>query len=78
MHCTVDDETQKSTDGSDSDTSVKSANVNAFGEVKTSQYNRPPRGKKQLDMREKIPTRRSRHIKEILKLKWEMEQVNFI
>ena len=57
---------------------MKPANVNAFGEVKTSRYNRPPRDKKELDMREKIPTRRSQCIKEILKSKSEMEQVSFI
>ena len=78
IHCTVDDDREKSTDGSDSDTSVKPADVNAFREVKTSRYNRPPRDKKKLDMREKIPTRRSCCIKEILKSKSEMEQVSFI
>ena len=36
--------------------------TNAFGEAKTSRHNRPPRSKKLLEKREKIPTRKSKHI----------------
>ena len=39
--------------------------TNAFGEPKTSRHNRPPRSKRLLEKREKIATRKSKHILEM-------------
>ncbi|MCG8626008.1 MAG: hypothetical protein MJE68_28925 [Proteobacteria bacterium] len=64
-----------STDDSENDGVASSVHVNAFGEVKTSRYRRPPRDKKVLDEREKIPTRRSTRIKDMIQSKNEMEKV---
>lgn len=69
-----------STDDSESDALEKDPkNIpmkrNAFGEAKTSRYNRPPRDKKCLEKREKIATRRSRRIKQILDEKNKLDEV---
>ena len=69
-------QTSASTDESESDSCSKGNNVNSFGETKTSQYRRPPGEKKLLDEREKIPTRRSRRIKEIITAKSQVEKVS--
>lgn len=49
--------------------------TNSFGEAKTSRYNRPPRDKKVLEKREKIATRRSHRIKQLLEEKKKLDEV---
>ena len=49
---------------------------NAFGEPKTSRHNRPPRPNKLLEKREKIATRKSKHILEMHAAKKELDKVN--
>ena len=68
------------TDDSESDqcsstsrSSRKSTNV--FGETKTSRYNRPPCDKKILDKRDKIATRRSSRIQQLLQEKKKLDEV---
>ena len=48
---------------------------NAFGQPKTSRYNRPPRSKKLLEHREKIATRHSNRIQQMREDKEELEKV---
>ena len=48
---------------------------NAFGQPKTSRYNRPPHSKKLLERREKIATRRSNRIQQMREDKEELEKV---
>ena len=69
-----------STDESEVDVSAKATDkfpkdVNKFGHCKTSRYNRPPRDKKVLDEREKIATRRSSRIKELMEEKKKLDAV---
>ena len=49
--------------------------TNAFGEAKTSRHNRPPRSKKLLEKREKIPTRKSKCILQIHEAKKQLDKV---
>ena len=48
---------------------------NCFGEAKTSRYNRPPHDKKILEKREKIATRQSHRIKQLLDEKIKLDEV---
>ena len=69
-----------SSEDSDFDAKFKCQNTghihtNCFGEVKTSRYRRPPRQKKGLDEREKVATRRSHRIKQIMDDKKELDKV---
>ena len=50
--------------------------TNAFGEPKTSRHNRPPRSKRLLEKREKIATRKSKHILQMHEAKKELDKVN--
>ena len=52
---------------------MKSTNV--FGDTKTSRYNRPPHDKKILDQRDKIATRRSGRIQQLLQEKKKLDEV---
>ena len=68
------------TDDSESDqcsgtsrSSMKSTNV--FGETKTLRYNQPPRDKKILDKRDKIATRCSSRIQQLLQEKKKLDEV---
>ena len=68
------------TDDTDSDVTVSQTTTqstvnNAFGQPKTSRYNRPPRSKKLLEHREKIATRRSNRIQQMKEDKEELEKV---
>lgn len=49
--------------------------TNAFGEAKTSRHNRPPRSKKLLEKREKIPTRKSKCILQMHEAKKQLDKV---
>ena len=49
--------------------------TNAFGQSKTKRYNRGPRDKSQLEEREKIATRRSKRIKDMLDDKKKLDSV---
>ena len=49
--------------------------TNVFGEPKSSRYNRPPRDKKLLDQRDKIATRHSSRIQQLLQEKKKLDQV---
>ena len=49
--------------------------TNVFGETKTSRYNQPPHDKKILDKRDKIATRRSSRIQQLLQEKKKLDQV---
>ena len=51
---------------------------NSFGQKKTSRYNREPRKKSALMEREKVATRWSQHIKQIMKDKKELDEVNWV
>ena len=51
--------------------------TNAFGEAKTSRHNRPPRSKKLLEKREKIPTRKSKRILQMHEAKKTTRQGRF-
>ena len=50
--------------------------TNVFGETKTSRYNRPPRDKKILDKRDKIATRHSSRIQQLLQEKKKLDEVS--
>ena len=49
--------------------------TNVFGETKTSRYNRPPHDKKILDKRDKIATRCSSRIQQLLQEKKKLDEV---
>ena len=49
--------------------------TNVFGETKTLRYNRPPHDKKILDKRDKIATRHSSRIQQLLQEKKKLDQV---
>ena len=49
--------------------------TNAFGEAKTSRHNRPPRSKKLLEKREKIPTCKSKCILQMHEAKKQLDKV---
>ena len=51
---------------------------NSFGQKKTSRYNREPCKKSALMEREKVATQRSRCIKQIMKDKKELDDVNWV
>ena len=53
----------------------RQSSVNAFREVKTSQYDRPLQDKKILEKREKIATRHSRRLKDIITTKEKLLKV---
>ena len=68
------------TDDTDSDVTVsqttrQSTVKNAFGQPKTSRYNRPPCSKKLLERREKIATRQSNRIQQMKEDKEELGKV---
>ena len=68
------------TDDTDSDVTVsqttrQSTVNNAFGQPKTSRYNRPPCSKKLLECREKISSRQSNRIQQMKEEKEELEKV---
>ena len=67
-----------STEESESDTGNKTyfTRTNAFGEPKTTRHNRPPRQKNLLAKRERIPTRKSKHICAIEKAKKQLDKVS--
>ena len=50
--------------------------TNSFGQKKTRQYNREPHKKSALMDREKVATRRSWHIKQIMKDKKDLDEVH--
>ena len=64
----------------ESESDVGKGNVlrrtNAFLEPKTTRHNRPPRPKKLLEKREKIATRKSKHILEMHAAKKELDKVH--
>ena len=74
-YVTTDD---SETDGASSNLKKGPKLRNAFGEAKTSRYNRPPRDKKILDEREKIATRCSHRIKQLLDEKKKLDEVYII
>ena len=49
--------------------------TNVFGETKTSRYNRPPHDKELLDQRDKIATRFSSRIQQLLEEKKKLDEV---
>ena len=76
--------TVQSTDESEAESlsgaqSASRIHTNAFDHPKTTRYNRPPRDKSVLDDREKIATRRSKRIQDIMEDKKKLDSVrNYI
>ena len=67
-----------STEESESDNTEGSKHykVNAFGEPKTSQHNRPPHSKKLLEKRERVATHKSKWISALHKANTISQQVS--
>ena len=67
-----------STEESESDTgdNFQHFKVNAFGQPKTSRHNRPACSKKILEQRERVATRKSKHISAMSKAKKNAEEVS--
>ena len=66
------------TDAMQDGVSGQKAISNSFGQKKTSHYNREPHKKSALMDREKVATRQSRRIKQIMKDKKELDEVSWI
>ena len=69
---TEDSDTDCVDNGAGSDRHI----TNSFGQKKTSRYNREPCKKSALMDREKVATRHSRRIKQIMKDKKDLDEVN--
>ena len=63
------------TDQADKPSGKRSDVSNAYGHCKTSRYNRPPCDKKVLEQHEKIATKRSSRIKQLLDEKKKLDDV---
>ena len=64
------------TDQADKPSGRKRVVSNAYGQCKTSRYNRPPHDKKVLEQHEKIATRHSSRIKQLLDEKNKLDEVS--
>ena len=74
----VRNEIQNSKEESDIGAKKNSGTIakrNCFGEAKTSHYKRPVREKKVLEDREKVATRRSWHIQQMIEDKKKLDKV---